>query len=385
MGRKKILIVGMFDSIHLARWLKQFENECVDFTLLPSKKYKKINPELSRLIKSNKSANYLLVWPYNINFLSGYIDFTLNKIGSFLRTNFRRNILKKVLLKYNFDFIHALEIQGAGYLYSELPKDIIDRNKLILTNWGSDIYFFAKDKNHNEKISNAIAIAAYYSAECERDYDLLKNYDFTGVELPCIPNGGGFSSDEINSVKSLASNRTLILCKGYGGVFGQAQLAIPAINSALIKYNYISVFFYSVTSDIEHLIILLQNKYGRRVKYSTVSHPLSRERLLNLFSEARVYIGCSKSDAISTSFLEAIVCGAYPIQTNTSCANEWISKGVVATLVDLSAAELNDALDKVLDENKLVDFAQIRNVEIARKFLTDKHIKKIAKIFYSLK
>jgi len=385
MERKNILIIGMFDSIHLARWLKQFENECVDFTLLPSKKYKKINPELNKLVKSNKLANYFLAWPYSINFLSGYMDFTLNKIGSFLRTNFRRNILRKVLLKYNFEFVHALEIQGAGYLYSELPKDIIDRNKLILTNWGSDIYFFSKDKNHNEKISNAVAIAAYYSAECERDYDLLKNYNFTGVELPCIPNGGGFSLDEINSVKSATSSRTLILCKGYGGMFGQAQLAIPAITSALIKYNSVSVFFYSVTSDIEHLIILLQNKFGKRVHYSTVSSPLSREKLLNLFCEARVYIGCSKSDAISTSFLEALVCGAYPIQTNTSCANEWISKGIAATLVGLSEAELTETLDKVLDDNNLVDFAQIRNVEIARKFLTDEHIKKIAKKFYSLK
>ena len=385
MERKNILIIGMFDSIHLARWLKQFENECVDFTLLPSKKYKKINPELNKLVKSNKLANYFLVWPYSINFLSGYMDFTLNKIGSFLRTNFRRNILRKVLLKYNFEFVHALEIQGAGYLYSELPKDIIDRNKLILTNWGSDIYFFSKDKNHHEKISNAVAIAAYYSAECERDYDLLKNYNFTGVELPCIPNGGGFSLDEINSVKSATSSRTLILCKGYGGMFGQAQLAIPAITSALIKYNSVSVFFYSVTSDIEHLILSLQNKFGKRVQYSTVSSPLSREKLLNLFCKARVYIGCSKSDAISTSFLEAIVCGAYPIQTNTSCANEWISKGVAATLVGLSEAELTKTLDQVLDDNKLVDFAQIRNVEIARKFLSDDHIKKIAKKFYSLK
>jgi hypothetical protein len=46
MERKKILIIGMFDSIHLARWLKQFEYENVDFTLFPSKKFKRINPEL---------------------------------------------------------------------------------------------------------------------------------------------------------------------------------------------------------------------------------------------------------------------------------------------------------------------------------------------------
>jgi glycosyltransferase involved in cell wall biosynthesis len=168
-------------------------------------------------------------------------------------------------------------------------------------------------------------------------------------------------------------------------MFGKAQLAIPAINNALTKYSHLSVFFYSITSDLEHLIISLQNRFGERVQYSTVSHPLSREKLLNLFCEARVYIGCSKSDAISTSFLEAVVCGAYPIQTNTSCANEWISKGIVATLVGLSEADLSDALDKVLSENRLVDFAQIKNIEIARKFLNDEHIRKIARVFYSLK
>ena len=33
MERRKILIIGMFDSIHLARWLSQFENEKIDFIL----------------------------------------------------------------------------------------------------------------------------------------------------------------------------------------------------------------------------------------------------------------------------------------------------------------------------------------------------------------
>ena len=39
MERRKILIIGMFDSIHLARWLSQFENEKIDFVLFPSKKF----------------------------------------------------------------------------------------------------------------------------------------------------------------------------------------------------------------------------------------------------------------------------------------------------------------------------------------------------------
>jgi hypothetical protein len=47
MERRKILVIGMFDSIHLARWLFQFENETIDFVLFPSKKFKYVkNSEL---------------------------------------------------------------------------------------------------------------------------------------------------------------------------------------------------------------------------------------------------------------------------------------------------------------------------------------------------
>jgi len=384
MERKKILIIGMFDSIHLARWLKQFDDECIDFTLLPSKKYKNINPELTKLITSNKLASYALIWPYKLNYISGYVDFALNKIWNTLKINFRINLLRNILIKSNFDYVHALEIQGAGYLYSELPKDIIDRNQLILTNWGSDIYFFSKDEKHNEKISKVISIASYYSAECERDYELLESYHFTGEKLPCIPNGGGFSKDEINSYKNLASERNLILCKGYGGIFGQAQLAIPAIDASLARFNNLTAFFYSVTDDIESSVISLKRKYANRVDYSTVTNSLSREKLLNLFSKARVYIGCSKSDAISTSFLEALTYGAYPIQTNTSCANEWVDKGARATLVGLNTIEISKALESIIKDDNLVNLAQSNNMKVARKYLDENEVKKIAKKFYSL-
>jgi hypothetical protein len=384
MERKKILIIGMFDSIHLVRWLKQFKNEPVDFILFPSKKFRSINPELSKLIKSKNLANYYLTYPYKLHFFIGYIDFVLIKIGNILGINLRKNGLKKILTTNDFDLIHALEIQGAGYLYSELPLNIIGDNKLILTNWGSDIYFFAKDKGHNEKISKVVAMAAYYSAECERDYELLKNYNFIGRKLPCIPNGGGFSLEELNSYKTSASKRNLILCKAYGGMFGMAQLAMPAIDKALNKFENLNAFFYSVTPDTENLVKLLINKYGSRVKYSTVSGPLSRKELLYMFSQARVYIGCSKSDAISTSFLESLVYGAYPIQTNTSCADEWINKGAIATLVGLEVAEIIKALELVLIDDELVNYAQIKNSEIAKKYLDESFIKVAAKQFYLL-
>jgi hypothetical protein len=46
--------------------------------------------------------------------------------------------------------------------------------------------------------------------------------------------------------------------------------------------------------------------------------------MLDLFASARIYIGISLSDGISTSLLEAMAMGAFPIQTSTACVEDWI-------------------------------------------------------------
>ena len=385
MERKKILIIGMYDSIHLARWLKQFEHENVDFILFPSKKFKMINSELIKLVKSNNLAKFNLPWQYSLISIAGYVDFFLSILGNLVGKNSRKIRLKGILSRVNFDFVHALEIQGAGYLYSELPKNITDRNKLILTNWGSDIYFYRNDLTHNKKITEAVSLAAYYSAECQRDYDLLRNYKFTGKKLPCIPNSGGFTLKELNSYKKPSNQRKLLLCKGYGGLFGRVEIALPAIENALQSQSAFHVFFYSVTSDIEPLIKKLILKFDSRVKYSTVRKPIARDEILKLFSEALVYIGCSRSDAISTSFLEALVYGAYPIQTNTSCANEWVHRGTICSVVSLDSRKITIELNKITNSPKLLDKAQINNFKVAHKLLSGEEIYKKALTFYKLR
>ena len=384
MERKKILIIGMFDSIHLARWLKQFENDNIDFILFPSKKFKIINSELFKLVKSNKVAKFYLPWQYRFKAIAGYVDFFLSALGNLININSRKIRLKSILSRVSFDLVHALEIQGAGYLYSELPKTIINSNKLILTNWGSDIYYYRNYLTHNKKIAKVVSLAAYYSAECQRDYDLLRNYKFTGKKLPCIPNSGGFTLKELNSYKKPSNQRKLLLCKGYGGLFGRVEIALPAIESALRSHSEFNAFFYSVTNDIEPLIQKLILEFGSRVKYSTVRKPIDRGEILKLFSEALVYIGCSTSDAISTSFLEALVYGAYPIQTNTSCANEWVHRGAICSVVSLDSRKIIIELNKITNSPKLMDKAQINNFKVAHKFLSSEEIYKKAMTFYNL-
>ena len=61
---------------------------------------------------------------------------------------------------------------------------------------------------------------------------------------------------------------------------------------------------------------------------------LAHNEVQDLFASSLIYVGLSKSDGISASMIEAMASGAVPIQSNTSCCEEWLKDGEGGYLVD---------------------------------------------------
>ena len=154
---------------------------------------------------------------------------------------------------------------------------------------------------------------------------------------------------------------------------------LPRIIDQNPRYKF---FFYSVTNDLLKNLIELRKNYPKNISFSTVHKPISRQKLLETFSESRVYIGASISDGVSTSFLEALITGAYPIQTDTSCANEWIKKGFRASVVPLKSEELEIVISRTLKDDSLVDDACKINRNLATLYLDKNAIFEKARLFY---
>jgi glycosyltransferase involved in cell wall biosynthesis len=113
-----------------------------------------------------------------------------------------------------------------------------------------------------------------------------------------------------------------------------------------------------------------------------MKHRVSQEEIMTEFSKSRIFIGSSESDGASTSFLQALVTGAYPIQTNSSCANEWVSRGAKATIVSLDTSELYQAINAAMNDDELVNSAMKANLQVAELHLSQEVIKKEALKFY---
>jgi hypothetical protein len=381
--RRRILVVAMLDSIHTARWLSQFKEEEIDFLLFPSKPYRRLHGQIKDLFNRDRESSYLLLGG-RAHTLAPYIYFALNKIAgqTALRLS-QRFLLQRSIKRFKPDYVHAMEIQGAGYITAGLVKKE-RKYKLICSTWGSDIVFFKDNHRHRKLIIKALRNADFYSAECERDYRMAFELGFTGKSLPIIPVAGSYKPEILYSEQSVTSSRNQIIVKSYGGTFGLGAISIQVLNQILDENENLTVLFYSVTDDLYDQIAGIKARFGERVRWIPAKEPLEHDELLQEFKKSRIYLGVSKCDGISTSFLESLCTGAFPVQTNTSCANEWIEKGAIGKLPNPSLGEVYEAIHSCLNNDDLLNLAQVNNIKIARRHLSRQEIYPLAKEFYSL-
>jgi hypothetical protein len=128
---------------------------------------------------------------------------------------------------------------------------------VIATNYGSDIYWFARFPNHKKKIQKVLRLADMYSAECHRDLVLATELGFKGIFLPLIPNAGGIKPIDQESVIESWGLRKIILIKGYEGWAGRANLILEALELAKSQIAEFDVVCYSANLQIHIQAALL--------------------------------------------------------------------------------------------------------------------------------
>jgi glycosyltransferase involved in cell wall biosynthesis len=277
-----------------------------------------------------------------------------------------------------------MEIQAAGYLTLEARGRMAQQfPPWIVTNWGSDIYLFGRLAEHRDRIRAVLSACDFYSCECERDVRLAREFGFTGEVLPVVPNSGGYELEPAFALRSPGptSRRRTVLLKGYQNWAGRALVALRAIELAAdaLRGHRIAIYGAS-TRDVRVAAALLSQSTGLEVE---LIPPVAYEDMLRLFGQARIAIGLSISDAISTLVLESMVMGAFPIQSCTSCASEWIADGRTGMLVPPNDPEpVAAAIRRAAMDDQLVDTAAEENTRIARARLDAGRIREISTQMY---
>jgi glycosyltransferase involved in cell wall biosynthesis len=419
--QKKILFVAMQMSTHTVRWINQISDQGWDVHLFPVN-YLPVHPELRgvtihqpwfvvrpRLILKSIILNPRLlfgglgsleaglypnklpvkaIYPLPVltrmlPYLNGIKRVSLGESEATAPAAYGPKVLAKLIRKLKPDLIHSLEFQHCGYNVLK-AKEIIGAGfpKWLATNWGSDIYYYRQFSEHHSQISRLLQNADYYSCECARDVGLARELGFSGKVMPVMPNTGGLDINMVDSLRSVhkTSQRKIIMVKGYQHFAGRALMALDAVERCATSLSEYQILVFSASHEVYGRVDELRDFVGLNIK---ILPHASHDFMLRMFSRARVYLGVSISDAISTSMLEAIAMGAFPIQTNTSCCNEWIEDGKSGFEIPVDdVAVISDRLQRAIADDELVDQASKINGETVRRRLDQSALKQKAISFY---
>jgi hypothetical protein len=387
----RILFVAMTDSIHTARWINQIANQGWDIHLFPAH-----SAAPSSELRNITIYGLSLFRPNNLHPSVRYIGlFPMGRAGNIFEKAayhlfpqlwiYGLGIIVRIIKP---DIVHSLEFQHGAY--QTLPVIKKERKhgglnpKWIVTNWGSDVYLFGRLTEHREKVRQVLEECDFYSCECERDVKLAQEMGLKGQILPLVPNSGGFNLKYIDSLRQPGhtSLRRIVLLKGYQHWAGRALVGLRALARCadILNAGKYQVAIYSASPEVKIAAELFEQETGTK----TVLIPTStHEEILRWFGQARLYIGLSISDAISTSLLEAMVMGTFPIQSCTSCANEWIEDGKTGFVVPPEDPDIIEKfIRRALQDDELIDKAAELNDQVVRKKLDQGLIGQRVAAFY---
>ena len=369
----RILFVAMSDSVHTARWIAQVADCGWDLHLFPSLDFGATHALLRNVtvhhsfyggdVGRNPTARRRGI---NLGFRSS--AYVARMAMKQLRPDYRSRALARLVKRLRPAIVHSLEFQAAGYMTLDAQQAIGDSFPTwIATNWGSDLTLFGRLPAHRERIHSILARCDYYSCECTRDIALARDFGLKGETFPVLPNAGGFDLAEAWSLRAPGptSGRRLVMLKGYQHWAGRALVGLRALARCADALTGHTVVVYGAGDEVRLAAVLFAADTG--VDTIVLPRLTTHREILGYHGRARVSIGLSIGDAISTSFLEAMLMGAFPIQSDTSCGDEWAAHGEGALFVPPEDPEqVEAALRRALTDDALVDSAATRNWDTAQ-------------------
>lgn len=366
----RILFVGTAWSPHLARWVGQLGGQGWDIHLFPLNADEGVHPDLRDLtvhdaIHGRPPGAHRSVravddfWPFvrdGYPFSRGAMTARRVERGFFPKRADRAWRLAHAVRNLRPDIVHSMTLWPAGDLVMQARAHLGGRFAFppwIASAWGTDIYLFPRLAEYGGKIRAVLAACDYFTCDCRRDTATATALGFRGELLPVLPVTGGLDVARTRRLRPAArpSRRRLVLLKGVN----RALFGLRALELCRPLLDDYTVGIYSADPDVRVAAELLAASGALRIE---IVPPSSPDDMLRLHGRARVSLGVSRSDGLPLSALEAMAMGSFPVQTDTSCINEWVRHEVSCLLVHPEDPEgIAAALRRALTDDELVDRA----------------------------
>lgn len=353
--KKKIVFIAFGNSIHTSKWINSINRDNFDIFIISTSiklnkdQYKDVKfLNFTNIIKLIGILNFIKSWLSIYKIFELVINLILNFKPTIKCLYLNSNIINEIFNYLNPNLVHALEFQHNGYKLIGLNKNNFKNTKFIISNWGSDIFFYQKYYFHLYSIKKCLNFFDIYICETKRDIELYYKYGGKSV-VKLIPGSVGVYKELIQNYKK----EKIILIKGYNDKFGRCNFILKnliKLEKTLSKYK-----IYIVLSNHK-----AKNFCKKYLKNLNITHLDKQNYIdtLSLISKSEIYIGASVSDGLSTMAIEALATGAKVIQGEASCLSEYnfkyFSFSFDDKLEDIIIRSLNTNFEKSMKINQSI-------------------------------
>jgi len=280
--------------------------------------------------------------------------------------------IANLIRKLKPDCVHSLKMQNEGYYVLEAKNLLANQFQTtwIHSMWGGDIYMFGHINDHVRYIKDVLSSCDYLLAGNPRDAELARQFGYTGELLGIIPSGGGWPIAQMRQ-KTInpPSQRNIIAVKGYqGDPGGKVLTALEAIarcgtifaGYTIVIHSAIGTYASSHLADVQKKATEISQRCNLPIEFLPYGPP---EKIWELFGQSRLAIAISNADGTPNTMLEAMIMGAYPIQSDTGGLDQWIEHGFNGALVPFDdPVAIARAIETSLKDDRLVDQAAQTNM-----------------------
>jgi glycosyltransferase involved in cell wall biosynthesis len=212
-------------------------------------------------------------------------------------------------------------------------------------------------ENHASKIADMLSQLDVFIAEGERDRQLSKKFGFKGESYIFPSVGGGFEVPLLPL--SMPSQRKKILVKGTQDMVRRGLVALRAIERCADVLQEYEIVLYSSNEITQNAATHIAVRTG--LKFAILAD-VDQLRMLSENASARINLCVNMSDGVPNAMLEAMMMGAFPIQSDTSMAAEWIEDSRTGMIVPPEDPEIIErAVRRALQDDRMVDSAMEAN------------------------
>ena len=331
-------------------------------------------------------AKQIIGWRYKWNYPGRYfIKKNLPDLTNFLNKWNERNFqdfFEQMIKELKPDAIHSFVMYLSTARITEVMKKY-PSIKWIYSSWGSDLFYYQHLQKERERMRTAFPNIHYMFSDCQRDYQLAINYGFKGEYLGAFPGGGGYDCMALEPYIKPIEERNIILIKGYQGLHGRCLEVLLAIETMEDTLSSFQIIIFGAHPQVLLHIANSKLQFWKNLK---VLGTITNLEVLKLMGKARLYIGNSTSDGMPNTLLEALIMGAFPIQSNPGGAtSEIIIDGFNGLLIEESEniAEIRKIILKGISPGLNISKAVTFNLTERKPLLERNYIKNQILLQYS--